>query len=86
MNPFDNYVWIATLASLLVISVAVFALNYFSPYGYKDDNGQGTSEEFNFFNSAWFALASMLQQGVDHTPRSLSGRGKESKANADKDT
>ncbi|KAL9962086.1 hypothetical protein ACROYT_G031156 [Oculina patagonica] len=74
MNPFDNYVWIATLASLVVISVAVFVLNYFSPYGYKDDNGKGTSEEFGFFNSAWFALASMLQQGADNSPRNLSGR------------
>ncbi|KAL9962089.1 hypothetical protein ACROYT_G031159 [Oculina patagonica] len=74
MNPFDNYVWIATLASLLVISVAVFVLNYFSPYGYKDYNSRGTSVEFTFFNSVWFALASMLQQGADNTPRSLSGR------------
>ncbi|XP_078383344.1 glutamate receptor ionotropic, kainate 2-like [Oculina patagonica] len=74
MNPFDNYVWIATLASLVVISVAVFVLNYFSPYGYKDNHSRGTSEEFNFFNSVWFALASLLQQGADNTPRSLSGR------------
>ncbi len=73
MNPFDNYVWIATLASLVVISVAVFVLNYFSPYGYKDNNSRGTSEEFNFFNSVWFALASLLQQGADNTPKSLSG-------------
>ncbi|XP_078382294.1 glutamate receptor ionotropic, kainate 2-like [Oculina patagonica] len=74
MNPFDNYVWITILAIVLFISVAVFVLNYFSPYGYKDDNGQGTSEELNFFNSAWFAFASILQQGADNTPRSLSGR------------
>ncbi|XP_078384348.1 glutamate receptor 4-like isoform X2 [Oculina patagonica] len=74
MHPFNYYVWIATLASLVVISVAVFVLNYFSPYGYKDYNSRGTSEEFNFFNSAWFALASMLQQGANNTPRSLSGR------------
>ncbi|KAL9962088.1 hypothetical protein ACROYT_G031158 [Oculina patagonica] len=72
MHPFNYYVWIATLASLVVISVAVFVLNYFSPYGYKDYNSRGTSEEFNFFNSAWFALASMLQQGANNTPRSLS--------------
>ena len=76
MNPFDNNVWFATLATLVIISVAVFVINYFSPYGYKDDNGQGTSEEFTFFNSVWFALACMLQQGGDNTPRSLSGRGK----------
>ncbi|XP_078382291.1 glutamate receptor 2-like [Oculina patagonica] len=74
LNPFENYVWFATLASLVVISVAVFLINYFSPYGYKDDNGQGTSKEFSFFNSAWFALASLLQQGGDNTPRNLSGR------------
>ena len=73
MHPFHQYVWLAILASLLVISVAVFVINYFSPYGCKDENSYGTSEEFNFFNSVWFALASMLQQGADNTPRSLSG-------------
>ena len=73
LNPFGNCVWFATLASLVIISIAVFVLNYFSPYGYKDDRNRGTSEEFSFYNSVWCALASMLQQGVDHTPRSLSG-------------
>ena len=73
MDPFENQVWFATLASLVVISIAVFVTNYFSPYGYKDDNGQGTSEEFSFFNSVWFSLACMLQQGGDNTPRNLSG-------------
>lgn len=73
LQPFENYVWFATLASLLVITVAVFVVNYFSPYGYKDNNGQGTSKEFNFYNSAWFALSSLLQQGGDNTPRHLSG-------------
>nr|XP_058964192.1 glutamate receptor 2-like [Pocillopora verrucosa] len=74
MNPFDIQVWFATLASLVIISVAVFVINYFSPYGCKDENGRGTSEEFNFFNSVWFALACMLQQGGDNTPKSSSGR------------
>ena len=74
LNPFHNNVWFATLASTVVISVAVFAINYFSPYSYKDANGRGTSEEFSFFNSVWFTLACMLQQGADNQPRSLSGR------------
>ena len=73
MNPFENGVWFCTLATLVVVSVAVFVINYFSPYGYKDENGRGTSEEFSFFNSVWFALACMLQQGGDNTPRNLSG-------------
>ena len=73
MDPFENGVWIATLGVVALISIAVFAVNYFSPYGYKDENGRGTSEEFNFFNSVWFSLACMLQQGGDNTPRNLSG-------------
>ena len=73
MAPFDRYVWVCTLGIVIIISAAVFAINYFSPYGYKDDNGQGTSEEFSYFNSLWFAFACMLQQGGDNTPRSLSG-------------
>ena len=73
MDPFENQVWLATLGVVAIISVAVFVINYYSPYGYKDDNGGGTSQEFSFFNSVWFALACMLQQGGDNTPRSLSG-------------
>lgn len=74
MLPFHRHVWISTLASQVAIAIAVFVINYFSPYGYKDENGKGTSEEFSFFNSVWFSLACMLQQGGDNTPRSLSGR------------
>ena len=76
MTPFENLVWFCTLATLVITSVAVFVLNYYSPYGYKNENGEGTSDEFSFFNSVWFALACMLQQGGDNTPRSLSGRNR----------
>ena len=74
MNPFHRNVWFATLVSLGVTSVAVFVINYYSPYGYKDGSGQGTSDEFSFSNSVWFALACMLQQGAENTPRNLSGK------------
>ena len=73
MNPFEKEVWICTVATLVIISIAVFVINYFSPYGYKQEDGRGTSEEFNYFNSLWFSVACMLQQGGDNTPRSLSG-------------
>ena len=72
-NPFRNDVWLATLATMVVISVSIFVINYFSPFGNKDVNGRGTSEEFRFFNSVWFALACMLQQGSESQPRSFSG-------------
>ncbi|PFX17107.1 Glutamate receptor ionotropic, kainate 3, partial [Stylophora pistillata] len=72
MDPFDRQVWFANLATLVISSIAVFVINYYSPYGCKDDNGRGTSKEFSFFNSVWFALACMLQQGGDNSPKSLS--------------
>ena len=73
LNPFHSDVWFASLATLVVISVSTFVINYLSPYGYKGANGRGTSEEFSFFNSVWFALACMLQQGSENQPRCLSG-------------
>ena len=76
LDPFDSQVWFCTLAALVAITVAVFVINYFSPYGYKDENGKRTGEEFSFFNCVWFALACMLQQGAENTPRNLSGTGR----------
>ncbi|XP_067047695.1 glutamate receptor 2-like [Acropora muricata] len=74
LQPFHSDVWFATLVTLVGISVLTFALNYFSPYGYKDKNGQGTSEDFSFINSVWFTWSCMLQQGAETQPRNLSGR------------
>ena len=79
MQPFHEVVWLATLVTVVVISVSTFALNYFSPYGYKDKNGQGTAEEFCFINSVWFTWSCMLQQGAETQPRSLSGTVVENK-------
>ena len=73
MQPFQEDVWLAILVTVVVISVSTFVLNYFSPYGYKDENGQGTSEDFSFINSVWFTWSCMLQQGAETQPRSLSG-------------
>ena len=79
MRPFQDDVWLATLVTLVVISVSTFALNHLSPYGYKDKNGQGTAEEFSFINSVWFTWSCMLQQGAETQPRSLSGTAVENK-------
>ena len=73
LKSFSQRRLVASLATLVVISVSTFVINYLSPYGYKGANGRGTSEEFSFFNSVWFALACMLQQGSENQPRSLSG-------------
>lgn len=55
MHPFDNQVWFANLATLVISSVAVFVINYYSPYGYKDDNGEGHQR-----NSAFSTVYGLL--------------------------
>ena len=72
-HPFAKEVWLMLLVSLLVATISIFAINYYSPYGYKNQEGVGTSEEFSFSNSLWFSVACMLQQGGENNPRSHSG-------------
>ena len=76
MLPYSTTVWLVTLACLLFVTVLMYLVNFFSPYGHRSrhkHHGE-TGEEFDFHNSLWFCLASMLQQGADHTPKSFSGR------------
>lgn len=49
----------------------------FSPHEWKiEGNLSGTTvaNSFSVANSLWFTLGSLMQQGMDLTPRSLSGR------------
>ena len=62
---------------VLFVTVAVFAIDYTSPFGYRtlaQETDEGSGDEFNLFNSLWFATGSMLGQGGDNTPRTPSGR------------
>ena len=53
----------------------LYCVDYLSPIGYrKTAENPAEGEEFNLFNSLWFATASMLQQGGDNTPKAPSGR------------
>ncbi|XP_031555279.1 glutamate receptor 4-like isoform X2 [Actinia tenebrosa] len=74
MMPYSSTVWFLTLACLVVVTGLMYVVNYISPYGYRHSKSAKNGEAFNLFNSLWFCLASMLQQGADNTPRSLSGR------------
>jgi hypothetical protein len=37
-------------------------------------SGTTVSNHFSVVNSLWFALGAFMQQGIDITPRSISGR------------
>ena len=49
----------------------------FSPYEWQIEesiSGTTVSNHFSIVNSLWFALGAFMQQGIDITPRSISGR------------
>ena len=49
----------------------------FSPYEWQIEesiSGTTVSNHFSVINSLWFALGAFMQQGIDITPRSISGR------------
>jgi len=59
------------------VTIIMFILDRFSPYGYRagaKESGEGDGNEFSLSNSLWFATGSILQQGADTTPRAGSGR------------
>ena len=69
--------WYYPNKQVLFVTVAVFAIDYTSPFGYRalaQETDEGSGDELNLFNSLWFATGSMLGQGGDNTPRSPSGR------------
>ncbi|KAK2574078.1 Glutamate receptor 2 [Acropora cervicornis] len=77
LSPFTSGVWLSTIAVVIGMTIAMCVLDYLSPFGYHSrareaEDQQGN--EFNLLNSLWFATASVLQQGPDHTPRAPSGR------------
>ncbi|XP_015776388.1 PREDICTED: glutamate receptor 4-like [Acropora digitifera] len=75
--PFEMMVWLSTIAVVIGVTFLIYCLDYFSPNGYRATaiaSGEGEGDEFNIFNSLWFAAGSILQQGADNTPKCASGR------------
>ena len=76
LKPFTTTVWLIILFGAIVVSLILYAVDYFSPFGWRQAVKGRTGEdgtEFNASNSIWFTFASWLLQGGDNTPRTLSG-------------
>ena len=76
MLPFTIPAWGLLVSSCLIVTIIVYLLDKYSPYGWRQtQQAQGEEgNEFSLFNSLWFCLACMLTQGADNTPRNLSGK------------
>eukprot|EP00794_Sanderia_malayensis_P008975 gene8975-9933_t len=77
LRPFSVGIWLSIFFSTLAVSIIIFIIEKFSPFGYRNlslTNADYQGDELNLANSFWFAMASLLHQGPDHTPRSTAGR------------
>lgn len=83
LSPFSSDVWAYVLAAYCGISAILFLVGHLSPYEWADPHPcrhlSGNDEtvlknQFSLLNSFWFTIGSLMQQGSDLTPRSMSTR------------
>ena len=74
MEPLDVKVWYCVALALIGVSLILFLVSRFSPYEWYYDaskNPNGLHNDFTIFNTFWFNIAAIMQQGVDFAPRYL---------------
>ena len=74
LNPLSLEVWIYTLVSLIMMVLARF-----SPYEWRNThpcnmNNEFVENQFTAWNSLWFAVGTLMQQGSDINPKAFSTR------------
>ncbi|CAH1778408.1 unnamed protein product [Owenia fusiformis] len=77
MDPLSTEIWMCIVFSFIGVSVVMFLVSRFSPYEWHLEErvtGMTVSNDFTMFNSLWFSLGALMQQGSDISPRSISGR------------
>ncbi|XP_023339114.1 glutamate receptor ionotropic, kainate 2 [Eurytemora carolleeae] len=79
MQPLSVDVWIYMIFAYLGVSLLLFILARFSPYEWDNphpciEEPEVLVNEFSLCNSMWFTIGSLMQQGSDISPKSVSTR------------
>ncbi len=79
LNPLSLEIWIYTLITYLLVSLIMMVLARFSPYEWRsthpcNTNNDYVENQFTVWNSLWFAVGTLMQQGSDINPKALSTR------------
>ncbi len=80
LNPLSLQIWIYTFIAYILVSLVMMALARFSPYEWRKtntcnlDDKQYVENQFTLWNSLWFAMGTLMQQGSDINPKALSTR------------
>ncbi|XP_022701514.1 glutamate receptor ionotropic, kainate 2-like [Varroa jacobsoni] len=79
LDPLSLEVWIYMMTAFLGVSLFLFVLARFSPYEWVnphpcEGNPEELDNQFTIWNTLWFTIGCLMQQGCDVTPRALSTR------------
>lgn len=79
LAPLSLEVWIYMSTAFLGVSLFLFVVARFSPYEWVnphpcDPNPTELENQFTIWNTLWFTIGCLMQQGCDVTPRALSTR------------
>lgn len=79
LSPFSMVVWVYVLGAYVGISVILFVVGRLSPYEWDNphpcrQDDQVLENDFSLLNSFWFTIGSLMQQGSDLQPKSMSTR------------
>jgi ionotropic kainate glutamate receptor 2 len=80
LNPLSLEIWIYTFIAYILVSFVMMSLARFSPYEWRKrhtcnlEDKQFVENQFTVWNSLWFAVGTLMQQGSDINPKALSTR------------
>ncbi|VDN02209.1 unnamed protein product [Thelazia callipaeda] len=72
MQPLGTNIWFLILFSYVGVSFTIFLVSAFSPY--ENRTTEELPTQLSLYNSFFFTLSSLMQQGTDILPRAPSGR------------
>ncbi|CAD5215755.1 unnamed protein product [Bursaphelenchus xylophilus] len=82
LEPLSFSVWVALVVAYLTVALTMCLVARFSPYEWfdvqqideRDRSMDNHKNQFNIWNSLWFAIGSLMQQGSDVIPRAVATR------------
>lgn len=79
LSPFSMVVWVYVVGAYVGVSVILFLVGRLSPYEWDNphpcrQDDQVLENDFSLLNSFWFTIGSLMQQGSDLAPKSMSTR------------
>lgn len=80
LSPFSLDVWVYVLCAYSGVSLILFIVGRISPYEWtnpypcRQEDSAVIQNSFSLLNSFWFTIGSLMQQGSDLAPKSMSTR------------